>query len=113
MSDRSSGNGFDDDPYLAEHVRAVRGSGVGVAKVDNRNQLSTPVLLVGLGVLILSIAISCYAVGSANQAEREAQNAEREARVALNHSEELKVVADENKVLIEVLGLKNVLKKEQ
>ncbi len=84
----------------------MRDSGNTVQNLTQVNQLSTSVLLVMLGAMIMSIAIAAVAIGIANQAERQAQNAEREARVAMNHADLLDVDNKVNKTLIETFILK-------
>jgi hypothetical protein len=64
------------------------------------NQLTTSALLLVIGVLVLSCAISVGAWGVATHAERQAQNAEREARVAMDKAEELRVQVGALQVLV-------------
>lgn len=83
-----------------------------MAQVNQTNNLSTPVLLVMLAAMILSIAIASVAIGISNQAEREAQNAEREARVAMNHADLLDVDTKANKALIDSINVKLAVREE-
>ena len=102
---RNGDNGFDSDPYPLQHIHASHGGGV--AHVDNRNQISTPQMV----AIIISVVISCLALGLWYSTSTTMALYEREIRLAQRDAQDAKNQVNTLKEVLEIVGLK-VPKKE-
>ena len=108
MSGRSdNGNGIDDDTYLAEHIRASRGSAIGGARIVQINHVSTPQMV----AIILAVALSCLSLGLWYSTTQTMQLYEREIRLAQRDAQDAKNGTQTLREVLEIVGLK-IPKKE-